>query len=116
MKGVDYTKALARERDHFQNTIQKDREYTSKRLADEESRHSEIQKKQSEVFLRDKAKLEKDYEANLESIQEKTASLRDSEKDNFHKTNRKELERFTKEREALRKEFDQKMNPKNSDP
>ncbi|MCE3012792.1 MAG: hypothetical protein LW878_06960, partial [Proteobacteria bacterium] len=110
MKGVDYTKALARERDNFQNTIQKDREYTSKRLADEESRHSDVQKKQSEVFLRDKAKLEKDYEANLESIQEKTTKLIDNEKNGFHKTNKEELERFTKQRENLRREFDQKMN------
>lgn len=109
MKGVDYTKALARERDNFQNTIQKDREYTSKRLADEQERHSQIQNQQSEVFLRDKSKLEKDYEANLQSIQEKTTKLIDSEKDNFHKTNREELDRFTKQRENLRKEFDQKM-------
>ena len=34
MKGVDYTKALARERDNFQNTIQKDRAYTAKTIKD----------------------------------------------------------------------------------
>lgn len=110
MKGVDYTKALARERENFQNTIQKDREYTSKRLSDEETRHAEMQKKQTETFLRDKSKLEKDYQANLESIQEKTTTLMDGEKDNFHKINRDELDRFTKQRENLRKEFDQKMS------
>ncbi len=110
MKGVDYTKALARERENFQNTIQKDREYTTKRLSDEVSRHSAVQKKQSEVFLRDKTKLEKDYQANLDSIQEKTNHLVDSEKENFHKINREELDRFTKQRENLRKEFDQKMS------
>ncbi len=109
MKGVDYTKALSKERENFQNTIQKDREYITKRLSDEESRHSQIQQKQSEVFQRDKLKLEKDYEANLESINEKTTKLADSEKDNFHKINREELDRFTKQRELLRKEFDQKM-------
>jgi hypothetical protein len=110
MKGVDYTKALARERENFQNTILKDREHTSKRLADEEARHSEVQKKQAEVFMRDKSKLEKDYQANLDSIQEKTNELMDGEKENFHKINRDELDRFTKQRENLRKEFDEKMN------
>jgi hypothetical protein len=109
MKGVDYTKALARERDNYQNTIQKDRDFTSKRLADEENRHSEIQKKQTETFMRDKSKLEKDYQANLESIQEKTTELMDGEKENFHKINRNELKRFTKQRENMRKDFDQKM-------
>lgn len=110
MKGVDYTKALARERDNFQNTIQKDREHTSRRISDEEKRHAELQKKQTEVFLRDKSKLEKDYEANLESIQEKTSNLMDVEKESFHKINRDQLENFTKQRETLRKDFDQKMS------
>lgn len=109
MKGVDYSKTLARERENFQNTIQKDREYTSKRLSSEEERHQNIQKKQSEVFQKDKARLEKDYQANLESVNEKTADAIENQKNKFHKINSEELDRFTRQREQLRKDFDVKM-------
>jgi hypothetical protein len=109
MNGVDYSKQLARERDHYQNTIQKDRAHSEKRIDAEQERHDNIQAKQREVFERDRKELESDYQTNISDIKERTGESIDNIKDRFHKQNKVEQERFHEERSVSKKDFDGRM-------
>ena len=109
MNGVDYSKQLARERDHYQNTIQKDRAHSEKRIEAEQERHDNIQAKQREVFDRDRKELESDYKTNISDIKERTGESIDNIKDRFHKQNKVEQERFHEERSVSKKDFDGRM-------
>lgn len=109
MNGVDYSKQLARERDHYQNTIQKDRANSEKRIEAEQERHENIQVKQRDVFERDRKELESDYQTNISDIKERTGESIDNIKDRFHKQNKAEQERFHEERSVSKKDFDGRM-------
>lgn len=106
MNGVDYSKALARERDNYQETIQKDRAQNKKYLADEENRHKSIQKKQYNNFEKNRTELEKDYQANITNVKERTQESIEQQKERFHKMNNADKERFLNERATMRKDFD----------
>lgn len=109
MKGVDYTKALSRERDNMQNTIQKDRAYTEKRIKDEQEIHAAAQKKQRDVYERDRARLESSHQKSLESIKENTSELTDAQKSRFHENLESERDRFLTERNKMSKDFDSRF-------
>ena len=106
MKGVDYSKALARERDNYQETIQKDRAQNKKYLAEEENRHKSIQKKQYNNFEKNRTELEKDYQANITNVKERTQESIEQQKERFHKMNNADKQRFLNERATMRKDFD----------
>lgn len=109
MNGVDYSKQLARERDHYQTTIQKDRANSEKRIEAEQERHENIQVKQREVYDRDRKELESDYQTNISDIKERTGESIESIKERFHKQNKAEQERFHEERSVSKKDFDGRM-------
>ncbi len=109
MNGVDYSKQLARERDHYQNTIQKDRANSEKRIEAEQERSENIQVKQREVYDRDRKELETDYKTNISDIKERTGDSIDNIKERFHKQNKAEQERFHEERSTSKKDFDGRM-------
>jgi len=109
MNGVDYSKQLARERDHYQNTIQKDRANSEKRIEAEQERHENIQVKQRGVFDRDRKELESDYQTNISDIKERTGESISDIKERFHKQNKAEQERFHEERSVSKKDFDGRM-------
>ncbi|MFP5492626.1 MAG: hypothetical protein ACLGG0_14065 [Bacteriovoracia bacterium] len=106
MNGVDYSKALARERDNYQETIQKDRAQNKQYLAEEENRHKSIQKKQYNNFEKNRTELEKDYQANISNVKERTQESIEQQKERFHKMNKADKERFLSERATMRKDFD----------
>jgi hypothetical protein len=109
MNGVDYSKQLARERENYQNTIQKDRANSEKRIEADQERHDNIQVKQRDVFERDRKELESDYQTNISGIKDRTAESIDKIKDRFHKHNKAEQERFHEERSVSRKDYDGRM-------
>lgn len=109
MNGVDYSKALARERENYQNTIQKDRSNSEKRIASEEERHKELQKKQFENFKEDRNDIDRNYQANLERVKEKTQESIEAQKERFRKMHENDQERFHAERSAQRQDFDSRF-------
>lgn len=110
MKGVDYNKALSREREYFQDTIKKTQASAEKRIADNNERTDGKVKKQRETFIEDKADLESSYQANLDKLNEKTRDSLSNNNDNFHDERAKEREAFTQEAMTKRKDFDQRLN------
>lgn len=106
MKGVDYTKALSVERDNMQNTIQKDRAYTDKRIKDEQSLHAAAQKKQRDVYERDRARLEESHQNSLNEIRENTTIRNEADKERYHDAIEAERSRFQSDRNKLSKDFD----------
>lgn len=109
MNGVDYSKALARERENYQNTIQKDRANSEKRIASEEERHKELQKNQFENFKEDRNDIDRNYKANLERVKEKTQESIEAQKERFRKMHETDQERFHAERSAQRQDFDSRF-------
>ena len=110
MKGVDYSKALSKEREYFQDTIKKNQASAEKRIADNNERTEGKVKKQRETFIEDKADLESTYQANLDKLNEKTRDSLSNNNDNFHDERAKEREAFTQEAMTKRKDFDQRLN------
>lgn len=110
MKGVDYSKQYAKDRDYQNDTLQKSKNAHEKRLADAEARHDHIQTKQRENFVEDKADLEKSYQHNLKTLQDKTRDTLSSTNDKASKNLAKEREEFTKDVQVKRKDFDQRLN------
>ncbi|MBA2403531.1 MAG: hypothetical protein H0V66_02070 [Bdellovibrionales bacterium] len=110
MKGVDYNKALSREREYFQDTIKKTQESADKRIADTEERTEGKVNKQRETFIEDKADLESSYQSNIEKLNDKTRKSLESNNDNFHNEREKERQAFTQDSITKRKDFDQRLN------
>lgn len=110
MKGVDYTKALSKEKDYFQDTIKKTQDAANKRIAATEERTEGVVKKQRDNFIEDKADLESHYQKNLKNLNEKTADSLNNNTDKFHEERAKEREAFTQESMTKKKDFDQRLN------
>lgn len=109
MNGVDYTKNLSRERSTMQKTIEKDREVTQKRLADEEARHIAAQKKQAAVYDRDRTKLEKAYQERLDQNNDRTVKTLDEQKGKFHEMSEVERDKFHRDRASISRDFDNRF-------
>jgi hypothetical protein len=110
MKGVDYTKAMAKERDYFQDAIKKNNDASERRIADNNERTDGVVKKQRENFIEDKAELESSYQGNMEKLNEKTRESLTSNNEKSALGREKEREAFTKESLVKRKDFDQRLN------
>lgn len=110
MKGVDYTKALSKEKASYQDTIRKTQEAANKRIAATEERTEGVIKKQRDNFIEDKAELETHYQKNLNSLNDKTANSLENNTDKFHEERAKEREAFTQEAMTKKKDFDQRLN------
>lgn len=110
MKGVDYSKALSKEREYFQDTIKKNQESADRRISDTNERTDGVVKKQRENFIEDKAELESSYQGNMEKLNEKTRASLESNNDKFHEERLKERESFTKDSLVKRKDFDQRLS------
>ena len=106
MKGVDYTKALSVEKEKMQNTIQKDRAYTDKRIKDEQALHSAAQVKQRDVYDRDRSRLEQSHQKSIENINQASMDRGEAEKSRFHENLEGERERFGRDRAKTSKDFD----------
>lgn len=110
MKGVDYTKQLAKERDYFQDSIKKNKDATDRRISDTESRNEYVQKKQADNFIEDKAELEKSYQKNLNDVKERTHASLSDKNQKYNANMAKEREAFERESNTTRKEFDQRLH------
>lgn len=110
MKGVDYNKALSKEREYFQDTIKKTQDSANKRVAATDERAEGVIKKQRENFIEDKADLEGHYQKNLNALNEKTANSLDNSAHGFHAEREKERESFKQEANTKKKDFDQRLN------
>lgn len=110
MNGVDYTKQLAKERDYFQDAIQKNKQATDKRITDVEKTAADAEVKNRESFVEDKAKLEKSYQKSLGHLKDKTAAAIENTNDKSSNNLAKEREDFTKAAQVKSKDFDQRLN------
>lgn len=109
MKGVDYNKALSKEREYFQDTIKKTQDSADRRISDTNERTDGVVKKQRENFIEDKAELESNYQGNMEKLNEKTRASLENNNDKFHEERESEREAFTQEAMKKRKDFDQRL-------
>ena len=110
MKGVDYRKALSKEREYFQDTIKKTQDSANKRIADSNERTEGIVEKQRNTFIEDKAELESNYKGNLEKLNDKTRASLEDNNEVFSEGREKEREAFTQESMTKKKDFDQRLN------
>ena len=110
MKGVDYTKALSKERASYQDTIKKTQDSAEKRIASNNERTEHIVKKQRDNFIEDKADLETHYQKNLAKLEDKTNNSLDNNTSKFHEERAKERDSFTQEAMTKKKDFDQRLN------
>lgn len=110
MKGVDYTKALSKERASYQDSIKKTVDSAEKRVANNNERTEHIIKKQRDNFIEDKADLETHYQNNLNKLSDKTSNSLDDNTHKFHEQRAKERDNFTHEAMTKKKDFDQRLN------
>ncbi|MGE3611735.1 MAG: hypothetical protein AB7I27_19250 [Bacteriovoracaceae bacterium] len=110
MNGVDYTKQLAKDRDYFQDTIQKNNKANERRLAETNERNDLVQNKQKETFIEDKADLEKNYQKNLDQLKEKTASALNNSNDKMAQQLEEEREAFTHDSSIKSRDFEKRLN------
>jgi hypothetical protein len=109
MNSVDYTKKLAKEREYFNDTIQKNRDAADRKIADNNERTEGIINKQRDVFIKEKSELEDSYQKNLNQLNEKSLSSLDNDNKRSHEEMLKEREQFTKDSLMKRKDFDQRL-------
>ncbi len=109
MNSVDYTKKLAKEREYFNDTIQKNREAADRKIADSNERAEGVINKQRDVFIKEKSELEDSYQKNLNQLNEKALASLDTDSNRFHEEMLKEREQFTKDSLLKRKDFDQRL-------
>lgn len=110
MKGVDYNKALSKEREYFQDTIRKTQDSAERRVADNNDRNESVQKKQRDNFIEDKAELESNYKKNFDHLNEKTRLALADKSGEMEKEIQAEREAFNREAILKRKDFDQRLN------
>lgn len=110
MNGVDYTRQMAKDREYFRDAAKKTKDAGEKRLADVEARHDHVQDKQLKAFVEDKADLEKNYQKQLDNMNEKTVKSIHDGADNYNQRLEDERSRFSKDSFEKRKELDQKFN------
>ncbi len=110
MKGVDYTKQLAKEREFFQDAFRKNKDATEKRITDNEARHENIQSKTRQNFVEDKADLEKNYQKNVGDVQQRTTDALQAKNEKYNYLANKERESFERDSQEKSKEFDQRLN------
>ncbi|HXH74336.1 MAG TPA: hypothetical protein VNJ08_05185 [Bacteriovoracaceae bacterium] len=110
MKGVDYTKQLSKERENYQASIKKNKDAAEKRVADNNERNENIQKKQLDTFTEDKTKMEKSYQKHLGNVSQKTHEAFESNQDDYSKKLGSERDSFAKESEGKRRDFDQRLS------
>lgn len=110
MNPIDYSKSLQRDREVFRDTIQKDRQSNEKRIADAEARHQVQKEKQSQAFIEDKTELEKNYQSNLENMDQKTQEAIHEKNVRYQKQLAQEREAFQQESSTKSKDFDQRLN------
>ncbi len=110
MKGVDYTKQLAKEREYFNDSLKKTKEAAERRIADTNERAEFVKNKQRENFIEDKTEMESSYQKNLNQLNNITRQALDNNNDKNNEDLQKERESFTKDSIAKRKDFDQRLN------
>jgi hypothetical protein len=110
INGVDYTKQLAKDREHFQDANKKLRDATERRVEDTNKRADYVMDKQRDNFIEDKADLETAYQKNIDNLKVNTAITLDSNGDKFHKNLEKERENFSQDSLKKSKDFDQRLN------
>lgn len=110
MNGVDYSKALAENRDMYRKASRQLQDTTRKELKRQEETHDVSQKKSQKNYLDSKMQLDKDYETNLGKMSEKTQDILGRTKDNFHENLKDEKERFSHESTRNNVNFQNKLN------
>lgn len=110
MKGVDYNKALSKEREYFQDTIKRTQDSAEKRVSDNNERNDTVQKKQRDNFIEDKAELETNYKKNFDKLNEKTRLALSDKSGEMEKEMQAERDAFNREAILKRKDFDQRLN------
>jgi hypothetical protein len=110
MNGVDYTKQMAKERDYFQDTIQKNKQASDKRISDVEKHADNRMDKQREAFIEDKTELETNYKKSLNHLKDRTSAAIDDNKNQSRGDIAREREEFTKQSQIKSKDFDQRLN------
>lgn len=110
MNGVDYTKALAREREFMRDAITQNNKAHEKRVADMEQTHEHIQEKQKENHIQDRADLAKDYRKSIFDIKENSSKSMNREAEYFNEKIDKQKAEFQEESIKKRKDFDQRLS------
>lgn len=110
MNGVDYSKQLAKDREYYQDALQKANKSHDKRLTDTNERNEHVQTKQRDNFIEDKAELESNYQKNVNQLKEKTEASLSNSSNQFAKDVEKEREQFTRTSQMKSKDFDQRLN------
>lgn len=113
MNGVDYTKKLHQDREYYQNTLEKDREQSDKKIQDAEERHAKIQKQTREKYYQDKADLEKNHAMALDDKYDSTKTALEEKNKKYSQKLNSERENFIKSQAAKSKEYDQKLSDLN---
>ena len=110
MNGVDYNRRLSKEREYFRDSIKKNNEAHKQRLDETETRSKHVVENQSQNFLRDKNDMEKSYEKNLNSLNDKNRESMNLQGDQHNKSTMEERLNFAKEANTKSKDFDQRLN------
>jgi len=109
MSNVDLARQLAKNQDLFRDTIKKNNDNNQKTLNEMSDHHDYVQEKQRNEFIQDRAELEKNYENQFNSLNEKTIKAIEDRKNYFHEKLSEERERFAEESENRRQDFDSRL-------
>ncbi len=110
MDGIDYSKALSRERDQYYKNLNAARDSHDRDIAKMEDTHKYVEKNQAENFHQQKKELEAATEAELTKSRDKTqAAIRERTEDLKSKL-RQEKEEFAVEKERNKVDFDKRLD------
>lgn len=109
INGLDYSKRYAQDRDYFNETSKKVQETADKRVEDSQKKSDYVISKQRDNFLKDRTKLEKNYQENISDLKERTETSIDQTKEKFNKTLQKERQEFTQDSINKSRDFGKKL-------
>jgi hypothetical protein len=109
MKSVDYSKNLAKEREYFRDTIQKNKEASDKKVTDTETRTEALREQQKAGYIQDKIELEKNFEKNLDQLKEKSSASAKGESKQIQEQLNKERAAFSRNSREQSTEFDKRL-------
>lgn len=110
MNGVDYTKALAKDREYFNEANKKIRDDAQRRI-DENEKHTKAKLgKQRDRFIQDKAEIEQTLDKRLKAVQDHVKKTHQLRNEKFTKDLESERQKFAEATLSQRQDFNQKLN------
>lgn len=114
MDGIEYNKGLSKARDDYHNKVREYKDNTAQEVKHLTKTQEAALKKQRENFLDTRNKMDKDYEAQLDSMSDKSLKYLKEKQDLFGRKMEEEQSNFIRDRKDLKADFDRRLDEVNT--